>query len=281
MADLRNAIQKRAAEVAEAGCRFVMYASSTSRLPQRCGRATVEGEDFCMRHVSTEEADIWRSQVKSWGKTAAEVVAATKAFTLVGPLGSGGWDLHIKGCGDLSQPKYRRFQEQFYDLHADNAADAVDQWIDDEMQEMGYTARDVKVLDCAKKGIPKEAPAPKVLDPSLCPGSGQPFPPDARINWNLAYPHGPCPVCHQSFGAKGGRVPRHKKLAEWFYGERSKGADGRYLDKYEKHLTKNRRGDDALCDGGPVEYVKPVKDGKLVRGMCADCVAIYERETKA
>jgi len=28
--------------------------------PARCGRPCVEGEDYCSRHVDTEDADLWR-----------------------------------------------------------------------------------------------------------------------------------------------------------------------------------------------------------------------------
>lgn len=72
----------------------------------------------------------------------------------------------------------------------------------------GNTLDDLKVFSCARSGV---APAPRALDPDLCPGTGMPLDnPQRRLQV-------PCPVCGKSVKAADQRtgrtrkdIPRHK-----------------------------------------------------------------------
>lgn len=203
--------------------------------------------------------------------------AATRTYTIVGPIGEASrsdWELHIKGCGDLQQPKYQRYRSSMNDITADSWQDAADQWIDEELQEMGYSVGEhVRVLPCAKKGVPAEAPVAKPVDPTICPGSGQDFGEGVYSGGGRRMFFG-CPVCGQSVGTGSGRVPRHKKKAEFLKGEKSVGEWPN--DKIEKHLARRDR--QALCGAGDLSYLNDFK-GKIVRGLCEKCIEIWGQAT--
>jgi len=55
------------------------------------------------------------------------------------------WRLHRAGCGEIVKE-----QGTMTNVRADNAKAAASRWIDAELEEMGYTAADVKILNCAK-----------------------------------------------------------------------------------------------------------------------------------
>jgi hypothetical protein len=204
---------------------------------------------------------------------ASRRTAADKKFIVVdtgmiqgergGKGGSTYFELHIDGCADLNRPKYNYCNK--FPQHGADWRDAIERLIDDfQSQDQGFTAEDVRVLPCAKSGVPVEAPI-KVLDPSLCPGTGMPIN-NPRGNLYL-----PCPVCGTSLGTGRGTVPRHKKQAEFVYGEITVGQWPN--DKIEKHIA--RRDMQALCGAGRVEYDKPLKDSP-VRGTCTQCVSIWK-----
>ena len=59
------------------------------------------------------------------------------------------WHLHKAGCRDLAANKYV-MSEQFI-VEADTGAIAADEFIDDEMIEMGWTTEDIRVFNCATR----------------------------------------------------------------------------------------------------------------------------------
>lgn len=124
----------------------------------------------------------------------------------------GGWELHIAGCSDINHPKYTMSTKDSID--ADSAADAVEQFLDEQMQSQGYTTSDVRVLPCARSGVPA---APKAVDPNACPASGTGIDNPRR----LLYMN--CPECGKRLGTGRGMWPKHaplnrsakKKVNDW------------------------------------------------------------------
>ena len=132
---------------------------------------------------------------------------ASASYTVVqsSDFGRHTFELHIAGCGDLSQPKYRDAGKATFE------ADSLDEAIEMAYEpELGYTRQDLKVFPCATSGVPSE---PRAVDPDLCPGSGMPI---ERSNRRLQIP---CPVCGKNVKAgdmRTGRmrqdIPKHKPL---------------------------------------------------------------------
>lgn len=79
-------------------------------------------------------------------------------FTALYPSITGGNDLpfslHRKGCKDIEREARRRGASTEH-ITADRIADAVAHIIDEELEEMGYSAADVKVHNCCKANHPK------------------------------------------------------------------------------------------------------------------------------
>lgn len=149
--------------------------------------------------------------VRSMGlaKAAARKTAAAQ-YVMVST--GGGWELHIAGCSDINHPKYSLSTKDSID--ADSAADALDQFLDEQMQSQGYTKSDVRVLPCARSGVPV---APKAADPNACPASGTAIDNPRR----LLYMN--CPECGKRLGTGRGMWPKHapmnrsakKKVNDW------------------------------------------------------------------
>jgi hypothetical protein len=199
--------------------------------------------------------------------TATRKMAAATSYTILEDPKGWHWELHITGCGDINHPKYHRSQKHSYE--APSWQDAVDSWVDEEMREMGYTSADVRVLPCAKSGQ-AAAPAPRNLDPSVCPGTGIPAE-DYRGNQNWAHPVGVCPECGRHVGISRGSISRHKKAPPFNYGDIWSGGEGKHIVRAGSR--------DALCGApGSVDGAKPIKAGP-VRGTCQTCVSIWEQES--
>ena len=57
------------------------------------------------------------------------------------------WHLHRADCLENTGPKYD-FDDLNFIIEADNAKDALADWLDEEMIEMGWTDEAVKVFPC-------------------------------------------------------------------------------------------------------------------------------------
>ncbi len=69
-----------------------------------------------------------------------------REFTIMvndGP-GAGEWLLHKAGCSDIGK------WDAIDTWESESAFNAVADWIDDEMMEMGWRDKDVRVMPCAK-----------------------------------------------------------------------------------------------------------------------------------
>lgn len=56
--------------------------------------------------------------------------------------------LHKAGCADLVRRERREYGGTFTRIAAPNVEAALDEYIDEELREMGYSTADVKVFDC-------------------------------------------------------------------------------------------------------------------------------------
>ena len=132
--------------------------------------------------------------------TASFVSTAGQAsYTLVDTGGAGGYsyELHIAGCGDLSQPKYSDMATT--NFAADSIEAAVAWAVDDDL---GFSSSDLKVFPCARSGV---APAAPAQDPNVCPGSGMALASGER---RLQVP---CPACGKLVKAGDMRTGRMRK----------------------------------------------------------------------
>lgn len=112
--------------------------------------------------------------------------------------------VHATGCADLHKER-SKYGAQVTEGEFHTVQAAVDEILDPETRELGWAPRDVKVFPCCRTG-PKEK---KPLDPSVCPGAGQPFTnPSGRMYLS-------CPECgvyvSARRGAYSGTYPRHKR----------------------------------------------------------------------
>lgn len=132
-------------------------------------------------------------------------------YTVLTDAPGAAFEIHVAGCGDIAAKRTKCSGAS--DIDATDWRDAVTVWVDDELVELGYAASDVRVMGCAKSGTPVAA---KPLDPTTCPGSGQPFATTytrdgKRFRVNPMRLYQPCSVCGNAYGAKRGIAPKHKK----------------------------------------------------------------------
>lgn len=77
-------------------------------------------------------------------------------FTALFPAVTSGDELsftvHAAGCRDIKREADKRSASTFT-FSAESVTDALDVIIDEELIEMGYSHRDVKVHNCCRKGV--------------------------------------------------------------------------------------------------------------------------------
>lgn len=111
--------------------------------------------------------------------------------------------IHAAGCSDLHRE--RTDHGGVVTIVEGTVEEALENLLDAELVEMGYTAHDVKVYPCCSKGPKAEKP----VDPTVCPGSGKPFKKDPYSSAGRAL-YAPCSACGKYVGTGKGTAPRHK-----------------------------------------------------------------------
>lgn len=59
------------------------------------------------------------------------------------------WEIHAENCTDVKKKRQLRLAVSTK-VEAENANEALEQWMDEELIEMGYTTEDARIMNCAR-----------------------------------------------------------------------------------------------------------------------------------